>query len=149
MCLTLKPSLSLTLVSLVARVFSQGCSQELANNQVVNSFACESRSFSLSTAFQLILGGLGQGGKASAVSWSGNKAGSGPVAGCVSKKPGLKRERWVSLAAERCHGDLSGYLLGVPVSENLNLSQICFVILTLALATFNFSLVSESFFFIL
>lgn len=44
---------------------------------------------------------------------------------------------------------LSGYLLGLSVSKNLNLSQICFVILTLALATFNFSLVSGSFFVIL
>lgn len=58
--------------------------------------------------------------------------------GCVS----TGQEGRVGVSGSRAL--LSGYLLELAVSKNLNFSEICFVILTLALATFNFSLFLET-----
>lgn len=55
----------------------------------------------------------------------------------------------VSAAAARCRTAARWHLSGLPVLKNLNFSQICFVILTLALVTFDFSLVSGSFLLVL
>lgn len=94
--------------------------------------------FPQSAVLELILGVLGPR-EGSSVSWG--RSSTEPVA--------VRGVSWGCLWHTAQLPLLCPCLLGLSVSKNVNSRKICFVILTLAFATVNFSSVSGSFFLVL